>query len=1129
MTKSPVVPVAIYLNDRIISTHALLDSGSSGNFISASLVSMYTIPVVSKRSPEELRLATGTLSAHLVSQETTSLDFAIGNHKESLIFDVTHLAFPVILGLPWFQHHNPQMNWTQGLVCFNSPHCLKSCEISSPFCVSWTSDASKSRLYSLENVHTQGLNVVKESSSDTTGPILGLETSLNVTSKQPANGLPEVYASYSDVFSKQEADILPQERPYDCAIDLKDPNAVPPFKPIYPLTKPEQHELWKYIQENLKKGFIRPSKSPAGAPIFFVKKKDGTLRPCIDYRGLNAMTVKNRYPLPLISVMLDQLKGSKIFTKIDLRGAYNLLRMRQGDEWKTAFRTIFGHYEYLVMPFGLTNAPAIFQFLMNDIFRDYLDRFVVIYLDDILIFSPDESTHQEHVKLVLERLRQHKLYGKLEKSFFHKDSVEFLGYIVSANGISMSPDKVSSILSWPTPKTLTQLQAFLGFANFYRRFIKNYSMLVKPLTDLTRKTTGGFVWSENSSTAFEALKSALSSAPTVLAHPDPDQPFTVQCDASNFAIGAILSQRSSTDNDLHPVAFYSRKLIPAEINYHAGEKELLAIVSAFQHWRHYLLGAQHPVTVLSDHSNLKAFTSKRILSHRLARWAQILSDFDFVIKHVPGSSNTCADALSRRSDYVPSGEEKASRPQEFVIRPEQLISTISSGPSIHQRTITDPSERLAITQARHDSPSAGHFGISKTCELILRHFWWPGLRSYVKKFVKSCDVCQRNKAPRHLPFGLLQPLPLVETPWSSISMDLIVKLPKSNGCDSILVVVCRFTKMAHFIACNETLTGSQAAELFLKEIYRLHGLPKDIVTDRGPQFRSTFWRKLMSLLDVKTNLSSAFHPQSDGQTERVNQVLEQYLRCFINYNQDNWFELLPFAEFAYNNAQHSATQFSPFFTLYGYHPKADTLEGKNLSASDSSCTVPAVVNRIERLKDVHRQIKDHLSRAQESAQKYSNASRIPHDFKVNDKVWLLSKNVETSRPTSKLDHRRLGPFKIIEKINAVAYKLQLPASVKIHPVFHVSLLEPYHENRIPGRIMPVPPTIKVQGAEEYEVSKVLDSRIRHGKLEYLVDWKGYTPDERSWEPAEHLANAKVLVKQFHNKYPSKPRAVQRPA
>lgn len=427
-----MIEIRINLCNTIISTHALLDSGASGNFISASLVSSNNIPVIPKKIPEDLRLATGLLSSSPVSSETISLEIHIGDHKESTSFDITNLAFPIILGLPWFKRHNPVVDWVQETVLFNSVHCLDSCGLSSPSGVSWLCKSALSCPVSVRPVSLLQPGSQPVSKSISVPAAISEPDMLNEIknhdSKTP--GVPSLYASYTDVFSKKDAELLPEQRPYDCAIDLKDPKSIPPFKPIYPLTQAENKELYKYIQENLEKGFIRHSKSPCGAPIFFVKKKDGSLRPCIDYRDLNALTIKNRYPLPLVTSLLDQLRGARIFTKIDLRGAYNLLRMRPGDEWKTAFRTRFGHFEYLVMPFGLTNAPAIFQHLMNDIFRDFLDKFVVIYLDDILIFSPDEASHYNHVKLVLERLRHHKLYAKLEKSFFHQDSVEFLGYVV---------------------------------------------------------------------------------------------------------------------------------------------------------------------------------------------------------------------------------------------------------------------------------------------------------------------------------------------------------------------------------------------------------------------------------------------------------------------------------------------------------------------------------------------------------------------------------------------------------------------------------------------------------------------------------------------------------------------------
>ncbi|XP_041434034.1 uncharacterized protein LOC121398794 [Xenopus laevis] len=346
----------------------------------------------------------------------------------------------------------------------------------------------------------------------------------------------------------------------------------------------------EYIKENLERGFIRPSSSPAGAGVFFVKKKDGTLRPCIDYRGLNKITVKNRYPLPLISELFDRVKGAVIFSKLDLRGAYNLIRIREGDEWKTAFNTRDGHYEYLVMPFGLCNAPAVFQELVNDIFRDLLGWFVVVYLDDILIFSSNLFSHRAHVREVLSRLRQNHLYAKLEKCLFEVSAVPFLGYIISQTGLEMEPTKVQAIQQWAQPLSLKAIQRFLGFANYYRQFILNFSKLVAPITALTKKGVDPSIWSAEAVEAFDLLKEAFISAP-VLRHPDSSLPFIVEVDASEIGAGAVLSQQHPVSGKIHPCAFFSKRFSSAEVNYDIGNRELLAIKLAFEEWRHLLEGA----------------------------------------------------------------------------------------------------------------------------------------------------------------------------------------------------------------------------------------------------------------------------------------------------------------------------------------------------------------------------------------------------------------------------------------------------------------------------------------------------------------------------------------------------------
>ena len=317
------------------------------------------------------------------------------------------------------------------------------------------------------------------------------------------------------------------------------PDTVPPYGPIYSLSEPELKVLKDYIDENLAYGFICHSSSPAGSPILFVKKKDGSLCLCVDYRGLNKITIKNHYPLPLINELLDQLSKAKVFTKIDLRGAYNLVRIAPGEEWKTAFRTRYGHYEYTVMPFGLCNAPATFQHFMNNVLSDYLDQFAIAYLDDILIFSPTYKTHVSHVKKVLNRLRTHSLFAKLEKYCFHKNKVEFLGFIVSHEGVIMDDTKISAITSWPTPCNVKDIQSFLGLANFYRRFIKDFSKVVTPLTCLTKDKVP-WNWDEKAQSSFDTLKSCFTTAP-ILHYFYPTKPITVETDASDYVVGAVLS------------------------------------------------------------------------------------------------------------------------------------------------------------------------------------------------------------------------------------------------------------------------------------------------------------------------------------------------------------------------------------------------------------------------------------------------------------------------------------------------------------------------------------------------------------------------------------------------------------
>ncbi|KAK3515182.1 hypothetical protein QTP70_009592 [Hemibagrus guttatus] len=385
--------------------------------------------------------------------------------------------------------------------------------------------------------------------------------------------IPSCYQDLQEVFSKTKATQLPPHHPWDCAIDLL-PNAMPPKSKIYPLSRPETQAMEDYIEEA---DFIRPSTSPAAAGFFFMEKKDRGLRPCIDYR---------------VPAALEQLREAKIYTKLDLSSAYNLIRLKEGDEWKTAFLTTRGHYEYRVMPYGLANAPAVFQSFINEIFRDILNKYVVAYIDDILIYSKSEEEHQGHVRTVLTRLLENQLYVKAEKCEFHVQRTSFLGYNVSCQGVEMGNSKITAVTEWPRPTTVKELQRFLGFANFYRHFIRNYSITAAPLTSLLKGKPSRLKWTENATQAFTNLNSFTTTP--ILKHPDPNLPFVVEVDASDSGIGAVLSQRHGQPGKLFPCAYFSRKLMDAERNYDVGNKELLAMKVAIEEWRHWLEGSTHP-------------------------------------------------------------------------------------------------------------------------------------------------------------------------------------------------------------------------------------------------------------------------------------------------------------------------------------------------------------------------------------------------------------------------------------------------------------------------------------------------------------------------------------------------------
>ncbi|GJV61045.1 reverse transcriptase domain-containing protein [Tanacetum coccineum] len=662
-----------------------------------------------------------------------------------------------------------------------------------------------------------------------------------------------VIRDFPEVFPK-DLPGLPPPRQVEFRIDLI-LGAAPVARAPYRLAPSEMKELSKQLQELLEKGFIRPSSSPWGAPVLFVKKKDGSFRICIDYRELNKLTIKNRYPLPRIDDLFDQLQGSSVYSKIDLRSGYHQLRIREEDIPITAFRTRYGHYEFQVMPFGLTNAPAVFMDLMNRVCKPYLDKFVIVFIDDILIYSKNKEEHGEHLKTILNLLRSEKLYAKFSKCDFWLDSVQFLGHVIDSSGVHVDPAKIEAIKNWAAPTTPTEVRQFLGLAGYYRRFIKEFSLISKPLTKLTQKNKP-YVWGNDEKEAFQTLKLKLCSAPR-LSLPEGSEDFVVYCDASLKGFGAILMQREKV------IAYASRQLRKNEENYTTHDLELGAVVFALRLWRHYLYDTK--CTVYTDHKSLQYILDQKELNMRQRRWIELLSDYDCVIRYHPGKANVVADALSRK-DKEPIREENIGA--EGFRGEGEPFEVRSDGTKCLKERVWLPlfgGLRGLIMLESHKSKYSIHPGSDKMYHDLRKLYWWPNMKADIATYVSKCLTCAKVKAEHQKPSGLLQQPKIPVWKWERITMDFITKLPRTpSGYDSIWVIVGRLTKFAHFILMNEKYKMEKLTRLYLKEIVCRHGVPVSLISDRDPHFASRFWRSLQKSLGTNLDMSTAYHPKTDG-------------------------------------------------------------------------------------------------------------------------------------------------------------------------------------------------------------------------------------------------------------------------
>jgi predicted aspartyl protease len=1008
----------------------------------------------------------------------------------------------------------------------------------------------------------------------------------------PRTKLPEWCQDFVDMFGEKKAAGLPPLRGAGVdheiqleKVDGKEPQV--PWGPLYNMSRDELLVLRKTLTEHLDKGFIRVSNSPAAAPVLFVRKPGGGLRFCVDYRGLNRLTRKDRYPLPLIYETLQSIGRAKWFTKLDVVAAFHKIRIREGQEWMTAFRTRYGLYEWLVTPFGLANAPSTFQRYINWALRDYLDDFCSAYVDDILVYTDGGiHEHRDHVRKVLLRMREAGLQLDIDKSEFEVQTTKYLGFVIEAGkGVRMDPAKIEAITKWESPTSVSGVRSFLGFANFYRTFIKNYSDLTLPLTQLTHKGAS-YEWTEQCEQAFQRLKAMFTEGP-ILVQFNPDADTIVETDSSGWCIGGTLLQLQPSGM-FHPCGFYSKKNSPAECNYEIYDKEMLAIVRCLENWDSDLRSVRE-FQVRTDHKNLEYFMTARKLTERQMRWSLTLSKYNFTIMYIPGKENVRADALSRRDQDMPKGADpridsrtiQLLKPQHLKRFPHRAIaaSPAASAPQIRdvepvpqaqatvplseleelwQRALqTDQSYERIVTclreekrkfpidlrlkvsiaectlneegrllfrgrlwvpeleelrtkmiQGTHDSRACGHPGRDATGAILARQYFWPRMYEDVRRFVRNCDACGASTPWRDRRQGFLKPLPIPDRLWSEISIDFVTDLNPSQGRTNIMVVTDRLGKGAIFKGMKDTKVET-VAKWFVREYYSRHYLPRAIVSDRGAQFISLLWARVCQLLRITRRLSTAYHPETDGSTERMNSTMEDYLRTFCNHAQDDWYNLLPSAQIAIMGRDAASTGVSPFFLEHGWHIEPLDLHLEPAPNTTRQSPIQRADTIVWQLQAARELAQASMAAAQQRQEEAANRHRQQaYNFKVGDKVWLNLKNVRTNRPTKKLDAKH-AKFTVTEVIGSHSYRLDTPPG--IHNVFHSNLLRPASCDPLPSQVQTdtQPGPQLVQGELEYEVEQILQEKLVRRKRKFLVKWTGYA--RPTWEPEDALSETAALA------------------
>ena len=931
-----------------------------------------------------------------------------------------------------------------------------------------------------------------------------------------------------------------------------------------------------------------------------MKKSDGTMRFCVDYRKLNQITKKDSYPLPRITEALDALGGARYFSTLDLRSGYWQVEMDNDSKEKTAFITHNGLYEFNVLPFGLCNSACTFQRLMTHVLRGLEWDICLVYIDDLILFSRTFEEHLLHLEQVFSRLREANVRLKPSKCHFVQPQVEYPGHIISAEGLRPNPWKVRAVKEFPVPTNTTGLKAFLGLCNYYRRFIKGFAKIASPLNKLTSKNVK-FSWTPACQESFDTLKQALVSAP-ILAYPDFRLPFHLYVDASQTGIGLTLGQIVN-DKEV-AIAYAGRDLNPAERNYSATEREALAVIDGIKRFQSYLQNAKF--TIHTDHNALKWLMSLDDPRGRLARWTMLIQQFDFDIIHRPGTANGNADALSRRSydncslnafdtagfqphaifafqrkdpnimeiiDYLENEQlpRNQNRARQILLTEDvyfldefnllyHLDTTDKRGrKGRHAQLVIPPPLRHEVLVNAHDDLSGGHFGVYKTYEKLRDRFYWKGMYKDVEHWVRSCVDCATRKNPKSKARAPLLLIP-VDGAFQRLAVDVLGPLPVTWSGNRYIVVFMEYLTKWPEIFPDKNADAITIAKLLTEEIIPRHGAPRTLLSDRGKNFLSSLVLEVCKLYSIKKLNTTAYHPQTDGLVEKMNSTLCQTLSMFVSKHQKDWDIFIPAALMAFRTSPCAATGESPFYLLYRREPLLP-MDVSLLPPTDPTSSIAEHRRRIVTQIELAQQLaKENIMRAQQTMKKRYDERSQPPGFIAGDKVWVFTPKTFKGL-SNKLLHNYNGPYRVVEQLSAVHYRLRTctnkPVSTTVHANRMKRFIDPNDRPIIPPTevdndfpFLPIedlpedsfeapgitpstlhepplnpsrhdetsaqcdPDAISAELIDDqtiFNAERILQCRTVAGQTQYLIKWANYPLSSATWEPDYNILDERLLA------------------